>query len=177
MTPGAAGQTIEIQPLTAAAFTGFGDVLETGQEPKLINGGLCERHTDLATLDFDPAGRVGISLFASQIRSLPYEFQLLERHPLGSQAFVPMGADPFLVIAAADQDGVPVTPAAFETAPLQGVNFRRGVWHGVLTPLGGNGLFAVVDWIGGVDNVEIHRFAAPWRVVRAAASIGGAQNP
>ncbi len=177
MTSGGAGRTIEIQPLTAEAFAGFGDVLQTGNEPEPINDGLCERHTDLASLDFDPAGRVGISLFTSQIRSLPYEFQLLERHPLGSQAFVPMGADPFLVIVAPDLDGVPGMPQAFETAPLQGVNLRRGVWHGVLTPLGGNGLFAVVDWIGDAGNIEIHRFAAPWRVFHLTGSIGGAQNP
>ena len=177
MTSVSAGQAIAIQPLTAEAFAGFGEVLQTGNEPELINDGLCERHTDLASLDFDPEGRAGISLFASQIRSLPYVFQLLERHPLGSQAFVPMGTDPFLVIVAPDQGGVPGMPAAFETAPCQGINLRRGVWHGVLTPLGGNGLFAVVDWIGEADNIETHRFAAPWRVFRPTGSIGGAQNP
>ena len=177
MTPRNEGQTIAVQPLTAAAFAEFGDALQTGGEPKLINDGMCERHSDLALMDFDPSGRAGISLFSSQIRSLPYEFRLLERHPLGSQAFLPMGAEPFLVIVAPDEDGVPGRPAAFETAPLQGVNFRRGVWHGVLTPLGGNGLFAVVDWIGDAGNVEIHEFAAPWRAVRPEGSIGRPQNP
>lgn len=152
---------IRTEPLTAAAFAPWGEVLEATGDFRLINAGLCRRHHDRAGLDFGPAGRAGISIFKAELRSLPYDFDLIERHPDGSQAFIPMSADPFLVIVA---DGPAATPRAFLTDGAQGINLRRGTWHGVLTPLAGPGLFAVVDRIGESPNLEEHRFAAPWRV-------------
>lgn len=146
---------ITAQPLTAEAFAPFGDVLDLKDAPdKLINAGLCGRHHDLALLDFGPGGRAGISLFDAQPRALPYRLDLLERHPEGSQAFLPMTQNPFLVIVAPDAGGRPGVPLAFLTAPGQGVNYHRGTWHGVLTPLHAPGLFAVVDRIGDSPNLE-----------------------
>ena len=89
---------------------------------------------------------------------------MVERHPLGSQAFIPMSADPFLVIVAPDEQGAPGTPRAFLTKPGQGVNYRRNVWHGVLTPLHRKSLFAVVDRVGGGNNLEEHWFSDPYHV-------------
>ncbi len=153
---------IVIQPLTAAAFAPFGDVLEVAGAPdKLINQGLCGRWHDRARLDFG-GGRAGISLFQSQTRSLPYALEMVERHPLGSQAFIPMSLDPFLVIVAPDQDGTPGRPLAFRTAPGQGINIARNIWHGVLTPLAAPGLFAVIDRIGAGSNLEEHWFHQPF---------------
>ena len=146
---------IRTEPLTAAAFAPFGDVLDApGAPDKLINQGLCGRYHDRARLDFSPGGRAGISLFKAEPRALPYTLDLLERHPEGSQAFLPMSAHPFLVIAAPDEGGAPGRPRAFLTAPGQGINFHRGTWHGVLTPLSPPGLFAVVDRIGATPNLE-----------------------
>lgn len=146
---------IKTQPLTVEAFAPFGDVLDCAGEPdKLINAGLCGRYHDRATLDFGPEGRAGLSLFNAQPRSLPYSFDLLERHPEGSQAFIPMTENPFLVIVAEDVGGKPAAPRAFLTAPHQSVNFHCGTWHGVLTPLSAPGLFAVVDRIGVTANLE-----------------------
>lgn len=146
---------IHAEPLTAGAFAPFGDVLDTAGAPdKMINAGLCGRYHDRATLDFGEDGRAGLSIFQAEPRSLPYTFDLLERHPDGSQAFVPMTQHPFLVIVAPDKEGLPGTPRAFKTAPHQGVNFHRGIWHGVLTPLFSPGLFAVVDRIGTTANLE-----------------------
>lgn len=154
-----------MEPLTAAAFAPFGEVLEAAGEPdKLINAGLCGRYHDRARLDFGD-GRAGISIFASEPCHLPLEFDLLERHPHGSQAFIPMTAAPFLVIVAEDEGGKPGQPRAFLTAPGQGVNYRRNVWHGVLTPLAAPGLFAVVDRIGEGPNLEEYRSGTPWLVV------------
>ncbi|MCF7698526.1 ureidoglycolate lyase [Loktanella sp. M215] len=145
---------ITARPLTAAAFAPFGDVLDTGGDPdKLINAGLCGRYHDRARLDFGD-GRAGISLFDAQPRSLPYTCDLLERHPEGSQAFIPMSHAPFLVIVAPDDDGRPGAPQAFITAPGQAINLHRGTWHGVLTPLHAPGLFAVVDRIGTGANLQ-----------------------
>ena len=91
---------IRTEPLSAAAFAPFGDVLEASGDFRLINAGLCRRHHDRALMDFGPEGRAGISIFKAEARALPYEFDLIERHPDGSQAFLPMTADPFLDIVA-----------------------------------------------------------------------------
>ncbi|MDJ0637247.1 MAG: ureidoglycolate lyase [Paracoccaceae bacterium] len=153
---------VSIAPLTAEAFRPFGDVLDASGAPdKLINQGLCGRYHDRARLDFSD-GKAGISLFKAELRGLPLELEMVERHPQGSQAFLPMSVDPFLVIVAPDQNGSPGTPQAFLTSGAEGVNYRLGVWHGVLTPLSGPGLFAVVDRIGPGDNLEEHWFETPW---------------
>ena len=157
---------IVLQPLTADAFAPFGDVLEaTGEPDKIINAGMCGRFHDLANLDFSGENaRAGISLFRSKARTLPYTLDMVERHPLGSQGFIPMSADPFMVIVAPDDDGAPGTPLAFLTDPGQGVNYHRNTWHGVLTPLVDDALFAVVDRIGDGNNLEEHVFDKPWLV-------------
>lgn len=157
---------IIIQPLTAAPFAPFGDVLALKPQPdKLINQGLCGRHHDLALLNF-AGGRAGISLFDAQPRSLPYTLEMVERHPDGSQAFIPMSQTSFLVIVAPDMDGKPGLPLAFETAPGQGINLYRDTWHGVLTPLHSPGLFAVVDRIGPGINLQEHWFDTAFTVSR-----------
>lgn len=156
---------ISARPLTAEAFAPFGQVLEaTGDPDKLINQGLCGRFNDRAEMDFSD-GRAGLSLFKADPRSLPYECELLERHPEGSQAFIPMSLTSFLVIVAPDAGGVPGPAKAFLTAPGQGINLNRGTWHGVLTPLSEPGLFAVVDRIGPGDNLEEHWLDDPVTVL------------
>lgn len=160
-------ETIKIQPLTAEAFAPFGDVLDTNGDPdKLINKGMCGRYHDRAQLDFAD-GRAGISLFKANLRSFPMRIELVERHPEGSQAFLPLGSEPFVVVVAPDVDGKPGQPIAFMTLPGQGVNYHRGVWHGVLAPMSGNGLFAVVDRIGHGANLEEHWFDNPAQVTKA----------
>lgn len=156
---------IRAQPLTAEAFAPFGEVLDASGTPdKMINAGLCGRHNDRAALDFGDA-RAGISIFDAVPRALPYVFDLVERHPEGSQAFLPLHANPFLVIVAPDENGTPGTPLAFLTAAHQGINLRRNTWHGVLTPLHAPGLFAVVDRIGTTPNLEEYTYAEPYTVI------------
>ncbi len=146
---------IRTEPLTAAAFAPFGEVLSADGPPdRLINAGLCGRYHDRARLDFGTDGRAGISIFKAVPRSLPYTFDLLERHPEGSQAFVPMTEHPFLVIVAPDDNGRPGLPRAFLSRGDQAINLRLGTWHGVLTPLHEPGLFIVVDRIGTTPNLQ-----------------------
>jgi ureidoglycolate lyase len=150
------------QTLTAEAFAPFGDVLEATGDFRLINAGLCQRHHDRAALDFGPEGRAGISIFNAEPRALPYVFDLIERHPEGSQAFIPMTQHPFLIIVTPDPQA---KPRAFLTNGTQGINLHRGTWHGVLTPLQAPGLFAVIDRIGTTPNLEEHRYSQPWTVL------------
>ncbi len=149
-------------PLTSEAFAPFGDVLEIAGDPdKIINQGLCGRYHNRATLDFGPDGRAGISLFNADPRALPYRLDMVERHPDGSQAFVPMHENPWLVIVAETGTQGPGEVHAFRAAPGQSVNFHRGTWHGVLTPLHAPGLFAVIDRIGSTPNLEEHWLEEP----------------
>lgn len=152
---------IEIETLTQAAFAPYGDILDaSGDYDKLINQGLCKRFNDRAKLEFEQ-GAAGISIFAAEIRSLPLALEMMERHPQGSQAFIPMSSDPFLVVVA---DSPTTTPRAFRTQSGQGINFHKGTWHGVLTPLSGSGLFAVIDRIGPGQNLEEHWFDKPYLI-------------
>lgn len=153
------------EPLSAAQFKPYGEVIETQPQPtQIINQGNCHRYTDLAQLEFTDGGRAGISLFQAKACTLPYRLEYVERHPLGSQAFLPMSEHPFLVIVADDDHGCPAIPKAFITRPGQGINYRRDVWHGVLTPLYEGALFAVVDRIGQGVNLEEHWFTEPYIV-------------
>lgn len=146
---------ITAKPLTAEAFAPYGDVLDCAGDPdKIINQGKCGRYHDRATLDFGPEGRAGISIFKAETRALPYQIDMMERHPEGSQGFIPMSMNPFLIVVAKDADGKPGVPEVFVSAAGQGINFHRNVWHGVLTPLHEPGLFAVVDRIGETPNLE-----------------------
>lgn len=156
-------RTIRPEPLTAEAFAPWGEVLQAKGDFRPINEGLCRRYHDRATLAFS-GGRAGLSIFLAEPRALPYALTLIERHPDGAQAFIPMTQNPFLVIVA---DGPEAAPRAFLTDGAQGVNLFRGTWHGVLTPLAAPGLFAVVDRIGEGPNLQEHRFETPWTVLPA----------
>lgn len=151
-------------PLTAEGFAPFGDVLEPKAQPdKIINQGKCGRHHDLAQVDFAD-GRAGISLFVSEARHLPYAVELVERHPEGSQAFVPLDGVPMIVIVAPDEGGMPGTPRAFLSQPGQSINLHRGTWHGVLAPFEAPGQYIVIDRIGAGANLEEHWFDDPYVV-------------
>lgn len=184
--------SIRVEPLTQSAFSPFGDILEAeGAPDRIINQGACGRWHDLATLDVDDGrvghdgcggrvshgghgGHVGLSLFRTEPRTLPYRLDMMERHPKGSQAFLPMSFHPFLVVVADDDHGRPARPRAFVTAPGQGVNYHRNVWHGVLCPLHPPGLFAVIDRIGPGTNLAEHWFDEPFSIEAASNEIGGA---
>ena len=143
-----------IQPLTSEAFTPFGNIIEaSGQPDMIINQGFCERYHDRAKIDF-LNGQMGISLFNAKPCTLPYKLDMMERHPLGSQAFIPMNYSAFLITVAQDVNNAPTNPKAFLSRPGQAINFHRNTWHGVLTPLEDPGIFAVIDRIGSEKNLE-----------------------
>ena len=147
---------LPIEPLSAAAFRPFGEVIEAGSSAAqyTISQGYATRFHDLATLDGQAdGGRLGLSIFRARPRALPFQLQVMERHPLGSQAFVALQASPFLVVVA------PPTPRldmqqlrCFQTAPGQGVNYARGTWHHPLIALQRESDFLVLDRCGGSGN-------------------------
>ncbi|MDB2610616.1 MAG: ureidoglycolate lyase [Amylibacter sp.] len=156
---------LQTQPLTTNAFKAFGEIIDaTGEPDKIINQGLCGRYHNLAQLDFT-TGKAGLSIFNAEARSLPFKLEMMERHPEGSQAFIPMHQYPFLIIVSHDKNGVPDTPISFISKPGQGINIFKNTWHGVLCPLHSPGLFAVIDRIGEGPNLEEHWFKKVWTII------------
>jgi ureidoglycolate lyase len=157
---------ITAEPLTREAFAEFGDVLDTDWPNHFpINNGKAERYHDLAKVEAEgPNARVLISIFRGTPYELPLKLTMVERHPFGSQAFMPLGGQPFLVVVChAGADG-PLMPRAFVTSPGQGVSYPRNTWHGVLTPIGTPQDFLIVDRGGDGNNLEEHHFGEPWDV-------------
>lgn len=154
------------QPLSRDAFAEFGEVIDTDWPNHFpINNGKCVRYDALATVDTVGAEALAvISIFRSNPYDLPYQLEMVERHPLGSQAFVPLTPRPFLVIVCPDEGGEPGEPRAFLTAPGQGVNYFRNTWHGVVTPIKAPQDFLVVDRRGPGNNLEEYRFEVPYTV-------------
>ncbi len=161
-------RTIEAKRLTAEAFAPFGDVIEIGggTDHYPINAGRAERYHALARPEaLGPNGRVLISTVRAEPVEFPLALTLVERHPLGSQAFIPLQPRSFLVVVCHDAADGPGEPHAFVTKPGQGVNYPRNRWHGVLTPIGERQDFAIVDRDGDGANLEERVFAAPYRIV------------
>ncbi|MCT8468988.1 ureidoglycolate lyase [Chromohalobacter canadensis] len=145
------------QPLTADAFAPFGDVIDRRDADGFpINNGRTQRYHDLARIEtLGEGARPLISLFVSQPVALPLSLALLERHPLGSQAFMPLHGERFIVVVAPPGDAVdPAQVRAFVTDGHQGVNYRAGTWHAIHSVLEREGEFLVVDRGGPGDNCD-----------------------
>lgn len=158
-------RTVRIEPLTRAAYAPFGQVIETaGAEHFPINNGMTERYHDLARIELaGEAARPLLSIARGKPYALPLTLSMVERHPLGSQAFHPLSDRPFLSIVCPDEGGRPGPPRAF-LAHGQGVNMARNVWHAVLTPLQAESDFLLIDRGGVGDNLEEFYFPEPWLV-------------
>jgi len=143
------------EPLTAEAFALFGKVIEASDEAvKLdINQGHAVRYDRLAEVDARDGGGAGaISLF----RARPLAELVLrsfERHPLGSQTFVPLSGRPYLVAVAPPGHFDPAAIRLFRAEGHQGVHYDKGVWHHFLLVLAESD-FLVVDRSGPGDNCE-----------------------
>jgi ureidoglycolate lyase len=155
-------QTLTLHPLTQEAFAPFGDVIETaGRNHYLINNGSTQRFHHLTDVDTGPEdGKAIISIFRAQPLELPLRICMLERHPLGSQAFVPLKGKPFLVVVAPPgETPSPEDVQAFITNGEQGINYHRGVWHHPVLALSAIDDFLIVDRSGTGNNCDEHYFA------------------
>ena len=161
------GRAVSIEPLTREAYAPFGQVIEVeGAHHYPINGGMTERYHDLAKVELGGVHpRPLVSIARGQPYSLPLTLKMVERHPLGSQAFYPLALRPFLSIVCPDEGGVPGTPRAFMCSPGQGINMAMNTWHGVLTPLGEVTDFLIIDRGGDGNNLEEYFFDQPWIIV------------
>ncbi len=148
---------LPVRALTKEAFAAFGDVIEmSGKDPAPMNQGMAERYHALAEVEaIGDGAKAVISLVHSTQYPLPHIIKLVERHPLGSQSFIPLDTTPFFVVVAPAGENFDVAQLqAFKTNGQQGINYHRGVWHGPLcTPFAAMDLICV-DRDGGGNNCE-----------------------
>jgi ureidoglycolate lyase len=150
--------TLMPQPLTRAAFTPFGEVMEIeGALHFPINQGYAERYNDLAQVD---ASATNVSIVIAKPRPSPIRLELMERHPLGSQIFYPLQDSPWLVVVCGDPND-PASFRAFAATGRQGVNYARNVWHHPLLVMDADSRFMVVDRRGDGLNLEEKILDAP----------------
>ena len=150
---------LEPQLLSAERFSPYGDVIETGVDRLApMNEARFDRFNDLCRVETDKAGRVAVSIARCRVATaLPYRFDVVERHPQGSQAFIPLGTWPFVVVVAPPAETVQATDLrAFVTNGRQGVNYHRGTWHMPLIAFESGQEFLVIDRAGDTPNCDEH---------------------
>lgn len=148
---------LPVEPLQASSFAPYGEVIEVGQarEQRLINYGNTVRFHDLARLELDAdEGRSLVSIFRSTPLARPIALKVMERHPLSSQAFIPLSPHPYLVVVAGVGPLDPLNLRAFLAQPHQGVNYRKGCWHHYSLALEATSDFLVIDRDGPGDNCQ-----------------------
>lgn len=158
-----AERLLKAEPLTREAFAPYGDVIETeGARHFSINAGAIERFHDLAKVDLGPeeGARALVSIArCNRPTALPFRFRLIERHPRGSQAFIPLDATPLLVVVApAGEAPDPDRVRAFVSNGRQGINYHRAVWHIPLIALERGQQFLIVDRGGPGTNCDEFHF-------------------
>ncbi|SLN76082.1 ureidoglycolate lyase [Oceanibacterium hippocampi] len=167
--------TIRPQPLTDAAFAPYGTVIETaGAEAIPINQGTTTRFHALAELDTaEDGGRAILSVFRATSRPAPIALRLMERHPLGSQAFVPLVPHDWLVVVSPAERPGPADLVAFHARGDQGVQYARNVWHHPLLVLVPEQDFLIADRAGPGENLEEVWFADGAHAVLDIARLTG----
>lgn len=153
-------QNLVIEPLTQAAFAEFGDVIETQHRDYfMINNGSTRRYHKLATAQVDKGSDVIMSIFEAEPLCYPLNITMLERHPKGSQAFIPLFDHQYFVVVAPKADApTPNKIRAFLANGDQGVNYHQGVWHHPVLVLKSGDKFLVVDRSGESSNCDEHFF-------------------
>jgi len=156
------------KPLIPEAFAPYGDVISArdGVEQYPINYGATTRFNDLATIDTaQDGGRTIVSLFRSRPLAPPV-LKIMERHPLGSQAFIPLNGRPYLIAVALAGDLDPARIEVFLASGDQGVNYAAGTWHHYSLALEAESDFLVIDRAGPGENLdEIELAEADWIAV------------
>ena len=149
--------TVNPKPITKENFLKFGEVITTDDiKPLEINDGYAKRFDGIANLNTSKDnGETTICIFSALKRSFPMKIDMMEKHPLGSQAFVPMKETTFLVFVAPMGDKPNLNEAeAFIVPPGIGVNYNPGTWHFPLIATEDMN-FLVVDRKGSGENLVI----------------------
>jgi len=148
--------------LTSINFAPFGDVVEAHGQSKSINYGQTERYHDLAAIDVSAAsGQTLVNIFRSTPLPAPIKIEIMERHPLSSQLFMPLSGFPYLVVVAPKGEFDESRIQVFLATPGQGVNYHAGTWHHYSLALDAISDFLVIDRGGNGDNCDEVRLVNP----------------
>ena len=158
---------LRVEALTPEAFAPFGEVIAVGAATRVypINGGTSQRHHALARVEVG-TGHGLISIARAQARALPFAIRMLECHPLGSQAWIPLSQTPYLIVVAESPEH---SPRCFLAAHGEGVNYRAGTWHHPLLALAA-GDFLIVDRGGEGENCDEVNLAQTWWIMPLATA-------
>ena len=151
--------TLKARPLTAERFALFGDVIETTRDSSsVMNDARFERFDDLCDIDLANNGRVSVSIARCRTpTSLPLRLEMVERHPLGSQAFIPLSPCKMVIVVAPPGEAVDANELrAFVTNGRQGFNYRIGTWHMPLISFDAGQEYLIIERGGNESNCEEH---------------------
>jgi len=146
--------------ISRSNFAVFGDIITTNDiNPMDINAGYAKRFDNLADLNtLKAGGKTIVSIFSALKRTFPMQIDMMEKHPLGSQAFIPMKETTFLAFVAPPGEFPEINKIrSFIIPPKTGINYKPGIWHFPLISTE-NTNFLVIDRKGSGENLIIHKF-------------------
>ena len=146
--------------ISRSNFSSYGDLISTDDiNPMNINEGYAKRFDNLANLDTSKdSGKTIVSIFSALKRTFPMKIHMMEKHPLGTQAFIPMKETTFLAFVAPSGESPEIDKIqSFVIPPKRGINYKPGIWHFPLISTE-NMDFLVVDRKGAGENLIIHNF-------------------
>ena len=146
--------------ISRSNFSSYGDLISTDDiNPMNINEGYAKRFDNLANLDTSKdSGKTIVSIFSALKRTFPMKIHMMEKHPLGTQAFIPMKETTFLAFVAPSGESPEIDKIqSFIIPPKRGINYKPGIWHFPLISTE-NINFLVIDRKGSGDNLIIHKF-------------------
>ena len=150
---------LKAEPLTRERFLPYGDVIETSRDSAdPMNAARFERFDELCTVDSINDGEVAVSIARCRTpTTLPLRLDMVERHPLGSQAFVPLSPCKMVVVVAPPGEAVDASELrAFVSNGRQGINYRRGTWHMPLISFDKGQEYLIIDRRGDEPNCDEH---------------------
>ena len=146
--------------ITKKNFARYGELISSdGVNPMDINAGYAKRFDNLANINTSKdEGKTIVSIFSAKKRSFPMKIDMMEKHPLSSQAFIPMKETTFLSFVAPPGNSPEINKIqSFVIPPKMGINYKPSIWHFPLISTEDTN-FLVIDRKGSGENLIIHRF-------------------
>ena len=146
--------------ITRTNFAAYGDLISSDDiKPMDINAGYAKRFDNLANINTSKdGGKTIVSIFSALKRNFPMKIDMMEKHPLGSQAFIPMNETTFLCFVAPPGESPEIDKIqSFIIPPKTGINYKPGIWHFPLISTEDTD-FLVIDRKGNSENLVIHKF-------------------
>ena len=106
-------------------FSLYGDLISSNDIDYIdINAGYAKRFDNLANIDtLNDGGKTIVSIFSASKRTFPMTIDMMEKHPLGSQAFIPMKETTFLSFVAPPGESPEISKIqSFIVPPKTGIN-------------------------------------------------------